>query len=250
MRSKNNPGGQDGLGEGERASPEREPERSFIEKARRAQIIDAAVETIAVRGFAKASLAQIAERAGISKGVISYHFAGKAELIERLVEQVYGDVGAFVGARLAERAEASGWLRVYIESVAAYMYDHPSRLAALGEIFSNFRTADGAPHYGIASSEPLYAALENAFREGRSRGEFRAFDDRVMAVSLQAGIDDMFAYWSAHPEHDLAAHARELATLFEHATRAPAAQPGTEPEPEPHDTAPDRTEPTELPDLH
>ncbi|MFJ9851775.1 TetR/AcrR family transcriptional regulator [Streptomyces sp. NPDC101150] len=236
MRSKNNPGGQDGLGEGERASPE--PERSFIEKARRAQIIDAAVETIAVRGFAKASLAQIAERAGISKGVISYHFAGKAELIERLVEQVYGDVDAFVGARLEERSEATGWLRVYIESVAAYMSDHRNQLAALGEIFSNFRTSDGALHYGIASSEPIYTGLENAFLEGQRSGEFRAFDARVMAVSLQAGIDDMFAYWSAHPEHDLAAHARELATLFEHATDAPAAQPGGAP----HPTAPHRAE--------
>ncbi|MFI9046428.1 TetR/AcrR family transcriptional regulator [Streptomyces sp. NPDC053427] len=229
MRSKNNPGGQDGVGEGEGERESPEPERSFIEKARRAQIIDAAVETIAVRGFAKASLAQIAERAGISKGVISYHFAGKTELIERLVEQVYGDIGAFVGARLEEHTGASARLRVYIESVAAYMHDHPTRLAALGEVFSHFRTADGAPRYGVASSEPIYTALENVFLEGQRSGELRAFDVRVMAVSLQAGIDNMFAYWSARPEHDLAAHARELAALFEHATRAPAAQPGTEP---------------------
>ncbi|MFG2137438.1 TetR/AcrR family transcriptional regulator [Streptomyces sp. NPDC048650] len=229
MRSKNNPGGQDGVGTGEREPGE--PERSFIEKARRAQIIDAAVETIAARGFAKASLAQIAERAGISKGVISYHFAGKGELMERLVEQVYDDIGAFVGARLAEHAGASGWLRVYVESVATYMHGHRTQLAALGEIFSNFRTADGTPRYGVASSEPLYTALEGVLLEGRRTGEFRAFDVRVMAVSLQAAIDSMFAYWSAYPEHDLAAHARELADLFEHATRAPAPPPGTTPEP-------------------
>ncbi|MFH8570086.1 TetR/AcrR family transcriptional regulator [Streptomyces sp. NPDC017993] len=217
MRSKIDPGGQSGAGEGTPESPE--PERSFIEKARRAQIIDAAVETIAAQGFAKASLARIAERARISKGVISYHFAGKSELIERLVEQVYDGIGAFVGARLDEEAGASAWLRIYVESVAEYMLGHRTQLTALGEIFSNFRTAEGAPRYGVASSEPLYVALEKVFLKGQQSGEFRAFDVRVMAVSLQAGIDDMFAYWSAHPEHDLAAHARELAGIFEHATR-------------------------------
>ncbi|MEU9121638.1 TetR/AcrR family transcriptional regulator [Streptomyces sp. NPDC048506] len=197
-----------------------EPQRSFIEQARRAQIVDAAVETIAEKGFAKASLAQIAERAGVSKGVISYHFAGKDELIELVVTQVYERIGAYVQPRLAEQQAEGGWLRAYIQSVAAYMQGHPTQLAALAEIFHNFRTGDGSPHYGIASGEPLFAALEQAFREGQERGEFRAFDARVMAVSLQSGIDAMFAYWSAYPEHDLAAHARELADLFEHATRA------------------------------
>ena len=165
MRSKNDPGGQLHAGSGKRESPE--PERSFIEKARRAQIIDAAVDTIAVRGFAKASLAQIAERAGISKGVISYHFSGKDELIEQVVEQVYEEIGVFVGARLEEQAGAAVWLRVYIESVAEYMHGHRTQLAALGEIFSHFRTADGAPRYGVASSEPLYTALEKVFLKGQ-----------------------------------------------------------------------------------
>ena len=50
---------------------------SFIEKARRTQIIECAIETIAEVGYAQASLGQIAKRAQISKGVISYHFANK-----------------------------------------------------------------------------------------------------------------------------------------------------------------------------
>ncbi len=221
MRSKNDPDGQSGAGAATPTSQESpESERSFIERARRAQIIDAAVETIAVRGFAKASLAQIAERAGISKGVISYHFAGKSELIERAVEQIYDGIGAFVGARLDERVGAGAWLRIYVESVAEYMLDHRAQLTALGEIFSHFRTADGEPRYGVASSEPIYDALEKVFLKGQRSGEFRAFDVRVMAVSLQASIDHMFAYWSAHPESDLTAYAGELADTFEHATRA------------------------------
>ena len=51
----------------------------FTEHARRAQIVGAAVETIADLGYGQASFAQIARRAGPSStGLISYHFAHKA----------------------------------------------------------------------------------------------------------------------------------------------------------------------------
>ncbi|MFE3652525.1 TetR/AcrR family transcriptional regulator [Streptomyces sp. NPDC059152] len=218
MRSENGPDGQSGHGKSTRTAPE--PARSLIEKVRRAQIIEAAIEVIAVRGFAKASMAQIAEQAGVSKGVISYHFAGKNELIERTVEQVYEGIGTFIASRLPEQADTAAWLSVYIGSLAEYMADHPTQLGALGEIFTHFRTEDGGLRYGVASSEPLYAHVEGVFHTGQQRGELRTFDARVMAVTLQAAIDDMFAYWSVHPDHDLSAHARELVDLFWHATRA------------------------------
>ncbi len=56
---------------------------SFIEKARRAQIMECAIETLAEVGYVKASLGQIAKRAKISKGVISYYFTNKEELLEQ-----------------------------------------------------------------------------------------------------------------------------------------------------------------------
>jgi AcrR family transcriptional regulator len=39
-------------------------------------------------GFAAASLGAIAERIGVSKGVLSYHFAGKGELLHEVVARV------------------------------------------------------------------------------------------------------------------------------------------------------------------
>jgi AcrR family transcriptional regulator len=59
-----------------------------VSNARRAQIVQAAIETLAEVGYANASLSRIAVRLGISKGVISYHFAGKDDLIAEIVSQV------------------------------------------------------------------------------------------------------------------------------------------------------------------
>jgi TetR/AcrR family fatty acid metabolism transcriptional regulator len=53
-------------------SKDADANRSFVSNARRAQIVEAAIETVADVGYAGASLSRIAVRLGISKGVISY----------------------------------------------------------------------------------------------------------------------------------------------------------------------------------
>ncbi|MGS2647601.1 TetR family transcriptional regulator [Streptosporangium sp. LJ11] len=200
--------------------PSDQKQSSFIQEARRAQIIESAIETFTELGYANTSLAHIAERAGISKGVISYHFAGKTELMEQIVEQVYRDIAQFVVPRTERETTAARALRANIRAVAEYMRGHRSQLLALGEIFNNFRAPDGRKRYGVAFNEPIYRDRETLFRLGQQNGEFRSFDPRVMSVTVQAAIDAMFAYWVTHPDHDLEAHADELADLFEHAARA------------------------------
>ncbi len=51
-------------------------------------MIECAINAIAELGYGRASLAEIAKRAGISKGVISYHFAGKSELMQQVIDTV------------------------------------------------------------------------------------------------------------------------------------------------------------------
>ncbi|WP_188194840.1 TetR/AcrR family transcriptional regulator [Nonomuraea sp. SYSU D8015] len=203
MRSENEPSGQKA--------------RSFIEEARRSQIVASAVEVIAEVGFHQASLARIAQHAGISKGVISYHFAGKDELMTEVVERTYGAIAEHVLAKMAGLESATQLLRTHVMSVAEHMRGHRTQIKALGEIFYNFRAPDGRPRYGIESSEEIYLSLERIYRLGQETGEFRQFDPRVMAVTHSAAVDTMFAYWMAHPDHDLDAHARELADLLERA---------------------------------
>ncbi len=79
-------------------------ELPFTETARRAQIVAAAIDTIAELGYGQASMARIAERVGITKGVIAYHFDGKEELIREIViaSPAYG-VNAGSSARTLSR---------------------------------------------------------------------------------------------------------------------------------------------------
>jgi AcrR family transcriptional regulator len=56
------------------------------EESRR-QVLDAAIKTLAKRGLAKASIQDIADAAGLSKGAVHYHFESKDELLERVLDR-------------------------------------------------------------------------------------------------------------------------------------------------------------------
>ncbi len=55
--------------------------------ARRAQLLDSALEVFVAHGYHAAAMDDIAERAGVSKPVLYQHFPGKRELYLALLEQ-------------------------------------------------------------------------------------------------------------------------------------------------------------------
>src|SRR5499427_10614765 len=124
MRSEDSPIGQ-------------EPGRTFTETARRAQIVAAAIDTIADLGYGQASLARIAEAAGTSKGVIIYHFGSRDELIKELVADLIAKAGAYMRPRIEAEQTGAGMLRAYIESNLMFMAENLSHVAATVEIALN-----------------------------------------------------------------------------------------------------------------
>jgi len=195
-------------------------DRSFVEIARRAQIVECAIDAIAELGYAGASLAEIARRAGVSKGVISYHFAGKRELIEQVVSAVLTKAGAVMLPRIFAEQSAAGMLRAYIESNLEFLGTNLNHIRAVMNIAVGARGDDGKPMVDLTVSfEPAVRELENLLRSGQERGEFREFSTRVMAVTIRNAIDSLAPILAADPKMDLKLYAKELATTFDIATR-------------------------------
>jgi TetR/AcrR family transcriptional regulator, fatty acid metabolism regulator protein len=193
---------------------------TFTGAARRAQIIEAAIETIADLGYARASYAQIAKRAGLSStGLISYHFAGKDELIESVVAEITRQGLAFMRPRIEVALDARARLRAYIESNLGYLATHRAQMAALIEIFDAMPSEqEGQPAPFADNYQRFVARLEDDLRQGQQSGEFRPFSTRVMAVTIRAAIRAAAHRLSSHPDLDPSDYARELADLFDRAT--------------------------------
>ena len=193
--------------------------RSFAETARRAQIVDCAIDTIAEVGFAKASVDQIAKRAGVSKGVITYHFPNKEGIVDAIVEKVVATGRAYMEPRILAETSAAGRLRAYIESDLEFIDAHRKPLIALVEIAMSARRADGSLVIGPESLAQRASSLEELLRAGQRSGEFRRFNTRVMALTIIQAIDGMPPLLTREPGLDVKLHAKELATVFALATR-------------------------------
>jgi AcrR family transcriptional regulator len=193
------------------------PERkraSAIEEVRRRQIMESTVAVVAEVGFAGASLAAIAQRAGLSKGLLSYHFRDKDDLMEQTALWTFASFEQAIVEGLDVGAPAPDLLRQIVQRVAAHGAGHRAERRALDQIIRNLRRPDGSPRFSLADYEPTYAAQEQLFLRGQREGTFRAFDPRVMAVTLQAAMDTMFGYADAHPDVDLEQYADQLADLL------------------------------------
>lgn len=192
--------------------------RTFTERARRAQIVECAIGTVAELGYARASLTEIARRAGISKGVISYHFAGKDELIEQVVLDLYTRAGDMISSRVGQASTATAALRGYLEANLAFIKEHPTHVRVLTEIFMNHRTPEGRARFDPEDSENLVRHLRGILSWGQETGEFRDFATRPMAIVIRSAVDAASGQVAMDPDFDVDAYARELITLFDLAT--------------------------------
>jgi AcrR family transcriptional regulator len=192
---------------------------SFIEQARRRQIIEAVIAGVAERGYAGASLGQVAERAKISKRVVLYHFAGKDELIETTVHSIYDEIWGFIRPRVAAEKNAQGRLRAYIEAEFAFLEQHRARLLTISYLLMNHRSRSGVLYLRDEAEKANLRNLGAMLEEGQKSGEFRAFALMPMAATLMHAINGALDQWAADPNLSLSEYARELTTIFDLATR-------------------------------
>jgi TetR/AcrR family transcriptional regulator, fatty acid metabolism regulator protein len=196
-------------------------QRTFTEEARRAQIIACAIDVLAELGYPQTSFARIAERAGISKSVISYHFAGKDELLEQVVQSVYADGARYMLPRIRTQQSARAVLGTYLRSNLEYIRDHRKDIDAVTEIFLNLRRSDGSRRFagGPGGMEPALKPLQEILQRGQDEGDFADFDTRTMAWAIRNLVDGVSRRRALDSEFDWDTCIDELVSLADRATR-------------------------------
>jgi AcrR family transcriptional regulator len=169
----------------------------------------------------------IARRAGVSRGVFAYHFAGRDDLIDAVVAAFYADAAAYIVPRIqgdTVRAQLASLIRANV----AFLAEHPIQVRATAEIAINYRSATGER---LEETRPEPAAgragLMVLFERGQSRGELRDFDRRAVAIAMRHSIDAAIDELARDPGFDATAYAEQLVTIFDLATRAPDTPKGT-----------------------
>ncbi len=194
----------------------RDGQPTFIEQARRQQIVAAAIDTIAELGYGKASFAQIAKGAGLSStGLISYHFKSRKNLDAAVVADIFDRLSRHMGEVISSAGDPQAALIAYIEGLIGFMKRDPHALQALMSIVLH-----GRFDYEADAGPEATSGITDILRWGQAEGVFRNFDVRVMATTIQRSLDGIPMAQATDPDLDLDHYARELVDLFTLATRA------------------------------
>lgn len=90
--------------------------RPSNKEQRRQQITQGLMETMAHSGYDKASIQAIAKAAGLTPGLIHYHFKTKQEILVELINNLNGKAQARFQARLEMTSTATDRLNAYIDA--------------------------------------------------------------------------------------------------------------------------------------
>ena len=151
--------------------------------ATRRQLLDAALEVIGEKGYSAATVDEIVEAAGVSKGVAYYHFKSKAAMAESILESGIGRIVAGFECIAAEAPSAAEALTGMIELFASGIFENRdfgrffvSELWREGRVWSESMRGFEAR---------LLDVLEGQLRRGQDEGVIRPeIDPAFEAVAL------------------------------------------------------------------
>jgi TetR/AcrR family transcriptional repressor of bet genes len=114
-------------------------------EARRVQLIEATIETIAARGYSRTTLTEVARTAGLSHGLVLFHFETKEKLLAETLAYLAQEYRQnWETALAAVGDDPAGQLNALIEADFNPAICAPARLAAW------------CAFWGEAQSRPLY----------------------------------------------------------------------------------------------
>jgi AcrR family transcriptional regulator len=162
-----------------------EPRWRRRKEARPGEIVAAALEVFAEKGFAAARLEDIAARAGVSKGALYLYFETKQDLFRAVVrDAVAPNIAAVEAAAAAAEAPFAAVARMLLTRVAEVLSS--TRLGSVAKMViaesGNFPDLARIWHEDVVSRALKIATT--LIERGQARGEIRPGDPRTHAFSL------------------------------------------------------------------
>ena len=154
-------------------------------------LMEAGMVVFADEGFDGATAEAIAERAGVNKAMINYHFGGKEGLYKAILRAVFEPASTWIGSLRERGGSPERELRDFIDGFARMMNGRPSlSRMLLREVLSGGRHLDEEilPHFlGI------FARVREIVAQGIRQGEFRRVDPLMTHLTLVGSLVFFFA---------------------------------------------------------
>ena len=164
-------------------------EQRIDDKKTARRILDAAAEILANEGYPALSMRRLGAAIGLSQAAIYRHYADKAELVSRLVEEGYADLAERLGGVAAAGGEVEEILAAAVRTYVEFAAERPTLFKAL--LLQDIGEAGKAVEAfapGIARRRRTFELLAGLLRRGMDEGRFDQADPELTAQALWAGI--------------------------------------------------------------
>ena len=174
------------------ASPGVKLNRAEKAEATRTRIMDAAIEVVGELGFSGASIARIAERAGIAQGTFYNYFDSRQVLLDELLPMISVELHDHVRDRVMQAADDPiARERARITAFFEFLSDTPHLFAMLHE--GEFHSRTGFNQH----VEMQTASYERAMLYEMRRGNLKVTDPDKLHVVIRI-VMSARDYLSAH----------------------------------------------------
>lgn len=154
--------------------------------ATRKRLLDAALEVMSRKGYTEATVEEIAQEAGVSKGLAYYHFKSKSEMATEMLENVIEEFVMNFERIAAESSNA----KEALDSMLNYLADYLARNGRFCRFYFSELWRDGRvwseEMRGIESR--LIAVISSQIQRGIDDGELRAEIDAEFAAVACIGL--------------------------------------------------------------
>ncbi len=163
-------------------------------------LLKAAFREVAEKGFSEVRLEDIAQRAGVSKGVTLYYFASK----EDLFRQLFSWLIASIEQRMREAVERVDDPIEKVRALVALIFPSPARNRAFFRAYVDFCGLAARREAFRAVGERFYAGCREIdggiVKEGMRQGVFAVRDAEEAASTLRAIFDGLMLQWLMEKE--------------------------------------------------
>jgi len=122
--------------------------RKASKETRRLQLIEATIDSLAKRGYSETTMADVADGAGLSRGIVNFHFESKEKLLVATLQHMYDEYSAHWRAAMAKAGTEPAAL---LRALVAADFDRA--------ICNRRKLAAWFAFWGEAKSRPTYQTL-------------------------------------------------------------------------------------------
>lgn len=180
----------------------------------RRRLIDAAATLFASQGYTATSVAAIGEVAGVSRGLVNFHFTTKEKLLHAVIEELVSELESSMFPADAQAAAPIDSLRILIEAHRRFVTGQPERARLLFRL----QAEELNPRLGLDAFAELHGRwLERTrpwWSEAVQNGEVDlALDHNAVATVVIGSLRGIALEWLLAP--DAVDIDRAYAQLFE-----------------------------------